>query len=104
MSKLMETIKFFRSYGVKCDEKSVEEWLSNTSSTEDVNNQVCEGDLYNFNDWCRRKGTAYEEGIDDQLRIARLLEDKGIKKRNLRFKGPENRFGRSTRYSTILIH
>lgn len=87
MSKLMGTIKFFRSYGVKCDEKSVEEWLNNTSSTEDINNQVSEGDLYNFNDWCRRKGTAYEEGIDDQVRIARLLEEiKELKKEILDLK------------------
>ncbi|MGG1815094.1 hypothetical protein ABDI16_24120, partial [Cytobacillus firmus] len=32
-------------------------------------------DLYYFNEWCRWKGTPYEEGIDDQTKIARLLEE-----------------------------
>jgi hypothetical protein len=72
---LTETIKFFRSYGVKCDKKVVEEWLQSTLITKDGSNRVCEEDLYEFNEWCRWKGTAYEKGIDDQTKIARLLEE-----------------------------
>lgn len=67
---LTKTTKFFRSYGVKCDDKLVEEWLNTTPTTKDY--QVSEDDLYNFNKWCKWKGTAYEEGIDDQTKIARL--------------------------------
>jgi len=37
--------------------------------------QVIEDDLYRNNDWCRVKGTHYEEGIDDKTKIARLLEE-----------------------------
>jgi len=72
---LTETIKFFRSYGVKCDEKWVEEWLNVTSHTRDVNHQIGEEDLYEFNEWCRWKDTAYEKGLDDQTKIERLLEE-----------------------------
>lgn len=71
---LGHTTKFFRSYGIKCDDQLVEEWLK-TIPTEDLSNQVSEDDLYDFNEWCRWKGTAYEEGIDDQTKIARLLEE-----------------------------
>jgi hypothetical protein len=71
---LKETTKFFRSYGLKCEEKLIEEWLK-TISKKDLTNQVCEDDLYEFNEWYRWKGTAYEEGIDDQTKIARLLEE-----------------------------
>lgn len=31
--------------------------------------------MYNFSDWLRVKGTAYEEGIDDKTKIVRLLEE-----------------------------
>lgn len=72
---LTKTIKFFRSYGLKCEEKLVEEWLNTSSTTKDSSHQVCENDLYEFNEWSRMKGTAYEEGIDDQTKIARLLEE-----------------------------
>ncbi|MBZ9536690.1 hypothetical protein KGR20_21240 [Cytobacillus oceanisediminis] len=72
---LIQTIKFFRSYGLKCEEELVEEWLNAISTTKDSSYQVCEDDLYEFNDCCRLKGTAYEEGIDDQTKIARLLEE-----------------------------
>jgi hypothetical protein len=76
VSRLKETIKFFRSYGLKYDEKLIEEWLK-TIATKDLTYQVCEDDLYEFNEWYRWKGTAYEEGIDDQTKIARLLEEIG---------------------------
>ncbi len=72
---LSKAIKYFHSYGIKCEEKLVEEWLNNPSTSKDLKDNFCEKDLYDFNDWCRWKGTAYEEGIDDQTKIARLLEE-----------------------------
>jgi len=75
VSIVEETTKFFRSYGLKCDVNLVEQWLSATSRTDGINDQLGEDDLYEFNEWCRWKGTAYEEGIDDQTKIARLLEE-----------------------------
>lgn len=67
-----EATKFFRTYGLKCNEELVQEWLDNTES---ISSQVCEDDFYHFNDWYRWKGTAYEEGIDDQTKIARLVNE-----------------------------
>ncbi|KGA95485.1 hypothetical protein AJ85_05490 [Alkalihalobacillus alcalophilus ATCC 27647 = CGMCC 1.3604] len=74
-SRLEKIIQFFRSYGIKIDEKLIEEWLEATSNTRAFESPVCEDDLYEFNEWCRWKGTAYEEGIDDQTKIARLLDE-----------------------------
>lgn len=72
---LIEATRFFRSYGVKCDENLVGEWLKTTSTSKDLKQKVSEDDLYTFNEWLRWKGTAYEEGISDQTKIARLLEE-----------------------------
>ena len=47
----------------------------NDPNTRFINNPIDEDDLYRFKDWYRWKGTAYETGIDDQTRIARLLEE-----------------------------
>jgi len=78
MSEMVSSaIKFFRLYGVKCEEndKFVEEWLSSNPTRKDLGEDFSEDDLYDFNDWCRWKGTAYEKGIDDQTKIKRLLEE-----------------------------
>jgi len=73
---ITETMRFFRSYGLKCDEKLIEEWLETTiPSTKTFDYQVSEDDLYAFNEWCRWKGTAYENGIDDKTKIVRLLDE-----------------------------
>lgn len=70
-----EAMKFFQSYEVKCDEKMVEEWMNSLPVRPDPGATVSEDDLYDFNNWYRMKGTAYEEGIDDQTKLARLLEE-----------------------------
>ncbi len=72
-----EAIKFFRSYGVKCEDndKMVEDWLNSNPSRKNSGEDFSEDDLYDFNDWCRWKGTTYEKGIDDQTKIERLLEE-----------------------------
>lgn len=31
--------------------------------------------VYNFSDWCRVYGTAYEDGIEDQTKIDRLIKE-----------------------------
>lgn len=79
-----EVTRFFQSYGLKCDEKLIEEWVNEKSGK--ANNsgtiqQISEDDIYSFNDWCRWKGTAYEKGIDDRTKIDRLFEEiNGLKK------------------------
>lgn len=72
---LTQAAKFFRSYGIKCNEKLIEEWLNTPSNRKGLSESIGEDDLYDFNEWCRWQGTAYEEGIDDQTKIARLLEE-----------------------------
>jgi predicted RNase H-like nuclease (RuvC/YqgF family) len=70
---IQEAMSFFRSYGIKVEESLVKEWV--LTNEFDPNHQMKEEDIYCFNEWCRWKGTAYEEGIDDQVKIERLLEE-----------------------------
>lgn len=69
-----EATTFFRSYEVKCEEKLVQEWMDSIDLDDDTQ-PLSEEDLHEFNEWRRWKGTAYEEGIDDQTKIARLIEE-----------------------------
>lgn len=81
-----EATKFFRSYGAKCDENEVKEWMKGTP-TLSRGYQVEEWDLYAFNDWMKCKGTSYEPGIDEETKIARMLEEiTELKKQNRSFK------------------
>lgn len=77
---------FFRSYEVKCDEKLVGEWMDKSSvgrELRDLRSDLDEWDMYAFSDWWSVRGTAYEDGIDDQTKIARLLEEVAfLKKKN----------------------
>ncbi|MGP4083053.1 hypothetical protein ACTWQL_24660 [Pseudalkalibacillus sp. R45] len=69
-----EAATFFQSYCVSCDEGEVQEWMNKDRRT-NTDNPVCEDDLYQFNEWCRWRGTAYEEGIDEPTKTERLLEE-----------------------------
>jgi hypothetical protein len=80
MSKytVVETTQFFCSYGLKIEEKYIQEWvdLENSKAIASCeNHRLCEDDIDDFNDWYRWKGTAHEEGIDDQTKIERLFEE-----------------------------
>lgn len=73
-----EVIKFFKSYGFKVDEISVREWVKDNNNKANTHGESCpiiEDDLLRYNHWCIVKGTAYEEGIDDQTKITRLLDE-----------------------------
>lgn len=73
-----EATRFFLSYEVKCDTKLVSEWMDKCPvgrDLRDVKEEIAEWDMYNFSDWLSLYGTAYEEGIDEQTKIARLLEE-----------------------------
>ena len=73
-----EATHFFRSHEVKCDEQLVGEWMDKCpvgKQLRALKNEIDEWDMYNFSDWLRVYGTAYEEGIDDKTKIARLLEE-----------------------------
>ncbi|MDQ0254608.1 polyhydroxyalkanoate synthesis regulator phasin [Evansella vedderi] len=73
-----EVIKFFKLYGFRVDEVSVREWVKENNkkaNTSDKIRPTIEDDLLKYNHWCIVKGTAYEEGIDDQTKISRLLEE-----------------------------
>lgn len=75
--KAEDVIRFFRLY-FKVDEELVQEWVEERNAKtniSDIRLEIDEDDLYEFNDWCRWKGTAYEAGIDDNTKIGRLLEE-----------------------------
>ncbi len=69
-----EATQFFRLYEVQCDEELVQEWLNHINNG-NFNTQVTEDHVWAFNDWLRRQGTAYEDGIDDKTKIERLIEE-----------------------------
>lgn len=78
MITVKEATRFFRSHEVKCDEKLVGEWMDKCPVGRDLRglrDDIDEWDMYNFSDWFRLNGTAYEDGIDEQTKIARLLEE-----------------------------
>ncbi|MBM4764791.1 hypothetical protein [Bacillus sp. B15-48] len=77
-----EAAKFFRSYGAKCDENEIKEWMKSTP-TLSRGYQVDEWDLYAFNDWMKCKGTSNEPGIDNETKVARMIgEIKELKEQN----------------------
>jgi hypothetical protein len=86
MITVKEATLFFRSHEVKCDEQLVGEWMDKSPvgrALRDSKDEIDEWDMYNFSDWCRVYGTAYENGIDDQTKITRLLEEVAyIKQKN----------------------
>lgn len=89
-----ETIRFFKSYGFRIDEESVKGWVqeyNKQANTPCESRQVTEDDINRYNDWCFVKGTAYEEGIDDQTKITRLLEEISNLKNELMTVKNENR-------------
>lgn len=78
MVTVKEATLFFRSYHVKCDERLVSEWMDKCPVGQKLNApnaKIDEWDMYNFNDWCIVYGSVYEEGIDDQTKIIRLLKE-----------------------------
>jgi hypothetical protein len=73
-----EVIKFFKSYGFRVDEESVREWVKDNNKKANRTGEsrpIIEDDLLRYNHWCIVKGTAYEDGIDDNTKITRLLEE-----------------------------
>ncbi|WP_449598740.1 hypothetical protein [Niallia sp. Marseille-Q9988] len=80
-----EAIRFFSSYGLRVDEKSVKEWVKENNKKANCSDRrpIVEEDLHRYNDWCLVKGTAYEEGIDDTTKIARLLEENSLLKKEV---------------------
>lgn len=86
MITVKEANHFFRSYEVKCEEKDVAKWMEKNPvgrELRDFKEEIDEWDMYNFTSWWLADGTAYEEGIDDKTKIARLIEEiADLKKEN----------------------
>jgi hypothetical protein len=76
-STTREVVLLFRSYGLKDGEDIIVEWMKETrkENTGGANRPISEGDIYRFNEWSKRRGTAYEEGIDDKTKIDRMFEE-----------------------------
>jgi predicted RNase H-like nuclease (RuvC/YqgF family) len=75
---LKETTALLHSYGFKCDTKMVIHWIreGNLKRLENGGEyEVLEEEVYRFIEAYRWEGTAFEEGIDDQTKIERLLEE-----------------------------
>lgn len=77
-----EATKFFRSSNTDCNEKLVQEWMDDTK-TININYGVSKDDLISFEMWNRARGTAYEDGISDRERIARLFVEIGELKQKI---------------------
>lgn len=77
---------FFQSFELECDEVLVSKWMDKSQVGQDLKNnrnKIDEWDMYNFSDWLRVYGTAYEEGIDDQIQIARLSKEIELLKKEI---------------------
>jgi predicted RNase H-like nuclease (RuvC/YqgF family) len=64
--------------GIKCNINNVKQWLKEGTLKANEGNEsykISEDEVYNFLETYRWIGTAYEEGIDDQTKISRLLEE-----------------------------
>lgn len=71
---IKEATSLIHSYGLKCDEVKVTEWVSD-GKIKGFENKIEEDDVYNFLEAYRWEGTAYEKGIDNKTKISRLLEE-----------------------------
>jgi predicted RNase H-like nuclease (RuvC/YqgF family) len=75
---LKEVTMLLHSYGFKCDTEMVSRWI-NKGDLKSMKNggayEVLEEEVYRFINAYRWEGTAFEEGIDDQTKIERLLEE-----------------------------
>ena len=73
-----EATLLMHSYGIKCDVQLVIQWLKEGRlSGIEVGDRytIEERAVYNFLEEYRWEGTAYEQGVDDQTKISRLLEE-----------------------------
>lgn len=75
---LKEVTMLLHSYGFKCDTEMVSRWIIEGNIKGFGNGEayeVLEEEVYRFINAYRWEGTAFEEGIDDQTKIERLLEE-----------------------------
>jgi hypothetical protein len=78
MLDVSKTTLLMHSFGMKCDKYQVEQWI-NKGKLKGIEIEskylVEEDEVYNFLEDYRWSGTAYERGIDEKTKIARLLEE-----------------------------
>ncbi|MGD6805314.1 hypothetical protein ACQCVK_22465 [Rossellomorea vietnamensis] len=75
---LEESTSLLHSYGIKCNKAIVSKWISEGKIkriTESEEILVSDEEIEDFLHWYQWEGTAYEPGIDDQTKIARLWEE-----------------------------
>jgi len=78
MLDVSEATLLMHSYGMKCDKHQVEQLVKEGKLKGieiDSRYLVKEDEVYNFLEDYRWSGTAYERGIDEKTKIARLLGD-----------------------------
>lgn len=75
---LEEATSFIHSYGMKCDRQQVKQLvLEGKIKGLKKGDQyfIEEDEVHTYLHWYMWQGTAYEQGINDQIKIARLLEE-----------------------------
>ncbi|WP_188634383.1 helix-turn-helix domain-containing protein [Lentibacillus kapialis] len=75
---ISETAQLLHSYEIECDESDVRQWITEgkIKASKDGNNYlVDEPDVLDFLEDLSKVGSAYEKGIDDQTKIARLEKE-----------------------------
>jgi hypothetical protein len=83
---LEETTSILHSNGIKCNVNQVNKWI-NTGKIKAGEQGITKEQVEDFLHRYQWEGTAYEPGIDDQTRIARLLEEvKDLRLENKRLK------------------
>jgi hypothetical protein len=75
---LEESISLLHSYGIKCNTATVRKWISEgkiekITKSEEI--RISGEEIENFLHRYQWEGTAYEPGLDDQAKIAKLLEE-----------------------------
>lgn len=80
---LIEATSLLHSYGIKCDQKMVKQWIESgliKGQESKFNYSIEDEAIYDFLHSYQWEGTAYEIGIDDKTKIKRLLiEIEGLK-------------------------
>ena len=71
---LEEATSILHSHGIKCDMNKVHMWII-TGKIKEADQGITKEKIEDFLHRYQWDGTAYEPGIDDQTKIARLLEE-----------------------------
>jgi len=73
-----ETAGLMHSYGIKCDNETIKQWVKDGTLKGIINGSLYEIHIENVEEFLYDRqwnGTAFERGIDDSTKIQRLLDE-----------------------------